>query len=71
MAHYCESPVLDALLAYYAEQARSREIQVRIEIKLSRKLPADEDELCAVLANALKNAIHACEALPAGTPLAH
>ena len=68
MAHYCESPVLDALLAYYAEQARSREIQVRIEIKLSRKLPADEDELCAVLANALENAIHACEALPAGTP---
>lgn len=66
--HYCKSPVLDALLAYYEELARDRDIQVQIRMTLGPELPVDETELSTVFANALENAIHACEKLPEGTP---
>lgn len=68
LMHYCKSPVLDAMLAYYEEQARDREIQVLIRMTLAPELPVDETELSTVFANALENAIHACEKLPEGTP---
>ncbi|MBS6953342.1 MAG: GHKL domain-containing protein [Enterocloster asparagiformis] len=66
--HYCSSPVLDALLSYYEEQARARGIQVDIRMTLAPELPVDETELSTVFANALENAIHACEKLPEGAP---
>ena len=68
LTHYCKSPVLDALLAYYEEQARDRDIEVQIRMALGPELPVDETELSTVFANALENAIHACEKLPEGTP---
>ncbi|MCQ5128896.1 ATP-binding protein [Butyricicoccus faecihominis] len=68
LTHYCKSPVLDALLAYYEEQARDRNIEVQIRMTLAPELPVDETELSTVFANALENAIHACEKLPEGTP---
>ncbi len=66
LTHYCESPVIDAVLGYYAEQAQKEGVQVQIRMTLGRELPVDETELCAVFANALENAIHACEKLPTG-----
>lgn len=68
LTHYCKSPVLDALLAYYEEQARDRDIEVQIRMTLGPELPVDETELSTVFANALENAIHACEKLSEGTP---
>ena len=67
LTHYCKSPVLDALLAYYEEQAQDRNIEMHIRIALGPELPVDETELSTVFANALENAIHACEKLPEGT----
>lgn len=68
LTHYCKSPVLDALLSYYENQARDRNIQVQIHMTLAPELPVDEMELSTVFANALENAIHACEKLPEGAP---
>lgn len=68
LTHYCKSPVLDAMLAYYEEQARNRGIEVQLHITLAPELPVDETELSTVFANALENAIHACERLPEEEP---
>ena len=68
LTHYCKSPVLDALLAYYEEQAQDRGIEMQIRMTLAPELPVDETELSTVFANALENAIHACEKLPEGAP---
>ena len=68
LTHYCKSPALDALLAYYEEQARDRDIEVQLRMALGPELPVDETELSTVFANALENAIHACEELPEGAP---
>lgn len=66
LIHYCKCPILDALLAYYKEQAHNRDIEMQIQMALTPDLPVDETELSTVFANALENAIHACEQLPDG-----
>lgn len=61
---WCRPPVLDATLASYFDQARMRGIHVDARVSLPEELPVDEGELALVFANALENAIHACERLP-------
>ncbi|MDO4270940.1 MAG: GHKL domain-containing protein [Eubacteriales bacterium] len=67
-ARLCPDLVLDAVLSSYFDQARRRGIRVDANLAFPDKLPADAAELSTVFANALENAIHACEKLPAGTP---
>ena len=62
----CANPVVDALLAMKAEACRERGVELRCEAPLPEELPLESAELCAVYANMLDNAIHACEALPEG-----
>ncbi len=65
-SHWCRPPVLDAVLSSYFDQAKAQGIQVEARIALPDPLPVDEGELAMVLANALENAIHACQPLPPG-----
>lgn len=62
---YCSNAVIDATLSSYIHQAESREIQVSARVALPEVLPASEIELATVFANAIENAIHACEKLEA------
>lgn len=62
--HYCSHPVVDAVLASYLSWARNAGIKVSIRPDFPEKLEVNESELATVFANALENAIHACEALP-------
>lgn len=64
MVHWCRPPVLDAVFASYFSQARREGIQVEPHIALPEVLQVDEGELAIVLANALENAIQACQELP-------
>lgn len=63
--HYCGHPVIDAVLASYLTWAKHRGIAVSVALDFPEKLQLNESELATVFANALENAIHACEELPA------
>ena len=63
---WCRPPVLDAVFSACFCQAGRQGIRVEAELTLDETLPVDEAELAMVFANALENAIHACQALPEG-----
>ena len=58
---YCENAVLDAVLSSYLGRAENRGIKVTTSIRFPEVLPASDIELATVFANAIENAIHACE----------
>lgn len=61
---YCSYPVLDAVLATYLQRAESKGIRVSVCVALPDELGCSETELSTVFANAIENAIFACEKLP-------
>ena len=62
---YCSSAVIDAVLSSYLQKAESKGIRVGVALSFPEPLPVDEAELATVFANAIENAIHACEKLDA------
>lgn len=60
----CQNIVLDAILSTYLERAAGLGIQVETHLAIPDELPVDTTELSTVFANALENAIHACQELP-------
>ena len=62
---YCNSAVIDAVLSSYLQKAESKGIRVSVALSFPEPLPVDEAELATVFANAIENAIHACEKLDA------
>jgi len=58
---YCENAVLDAVFSSYLGRAENRRIRVTTSIRFPEELPASDIELATVFANAIENAIHACE----------
>lgn len=60
---YCENVVLDAVFSSYIQRAENSEITVNTNIKFPQSLPVNDVELATVFANAIENAIHACEKL--------
>lgn len=62
---YSEYPVLDAVLASYLELAQRKGIRVTTKLVFPDELPVNETELATALANAIENAIHACEKIEA------
>lgn len=63
---YCSSPVIDAVLASYLQRAEAKGIQVSTGISFPADIPVSETELATVFANAIENAINACEKVPEG-----
>ncbi len=61
---WCANPLLDAVFSSYFAQARQKGIQIKAKLAFPDELPVNADELSAVFANALENAIHACSELP-------
>lgn len=62
--HACQHPAVDALLMAKAQRCRELGIRLTLEAEVPADLATPAVELCAVAANALDNAIVACEALP-------
>lgn len=63
---WCESAGVNAVLSAYLTQAEEAGCAVETQVSLPGTLPVEELDLCVVLANALENAIHACQAMPRG-----
>lgn len=62
---YCQNAVIDAALSTYIHKAERKGIMVTAELDFPETFPAPPPELAMVFANALENAIHACEVLDA------
>ena len=63
-AHYCSDPILNATLTAYLGKAENSDIPVTLHLAIPETLPVDSAELSICFANALENAIKACEQLP-------
>jgi len=61
---YCADPVVDAVLSNYLQKAERKGIRVETALSFPSPIPVPVAELATVFANALENAIHACEKLP-------
>lgn len=58
---YCDYRILDAVLASYLEMAKRTGIRVTTKLAFPDVLPVNETALATTIANALENAIYACE----------
>ena len=63
-SHYCSDPILNATLTTYLGKAEKSGITVKLHFSIPEILPVDSAELYICFANALENAIKACEKLP-------
>lgn len=61
---YSTYPVIDAVLSSYLQKAEGKEIKVSVALSFPDPLPVNETELATVFANAIENAVNACEKLP-------
>lgn len=64
VTYYCNNSTVNAILVYYIQKAEHSGIKVDADCRLPERLPAEASELAMVLANAIENAIHACNKLP-------
>lgn len=63
---WCRNTAVNAVLSAYLTQAEKAGCVTDVEVSLPEEFPIEELDLCVVLANALENAIHACQAAPEG-----
>jgi len=62
--HYCNNPVLDAILLAYFSRAKELNIKVDARLDIPDVLPVPAAELSTIFANALENMINAVKSLP-------
>lgn len=60
---YCRNRAVDALLAYKGAQCEREGIELRAMVQVPEELALSGAEVCAVFANLLDNAMHACAGL--------
>jgi len=61
---YAKSAIIDAVLSVYIRKAKHAGIDLKLGFAFPDKFEASESELATALANAIENAINACEKLP-------
>lgn len=61
---YCANAVANAVIGAYIEIAEAKGISVKADIDFPADMGIDDYELCALLGNALENAIEACQRIP-------
>lgn len=62
----CANAAVNAVVTAYIVQASNAGCGVDTKFRIPEKLPFEETDICVILANALENAIHACQELPEG-----
>lgn len=60
----CANPTVNAVLTACIVQAANVGCTVETRLRVPEQMPFEETDLCVILANALENAIHACQELP-------
>ncbi len=63
---WCRNPAVNGVLSACLSQARDAGCALDVAVSLPESFPFEETDLCIVLANALENAVHACETAPEG-----
>lgn len=63
---FCEMEMLNLVFSHFASQAEEINIPYRFDIELPNQIPLTKLELCAMVSNALENAINAVGELPEG-----
>ena len=63
---YCEHPVVNAILLNKARDCERLGIKLTFGLEVPRDLYISNVDLCALFANTIDNAIHACEEVPEG-----
>ena len=64
--HVCQHPAADAIIMSKLDEAEAAGVRISVSAQLPFDIATPAVELCAVIANALDNAIEACRALPPG-----
>lgn len=57
---FCENEAVNSLLREYKGRAEGCDTAFRVEISISKELPADTLSVCVILGNLLENAVEAC-----------
>ncbi len=60
-SHYCQNYIINSVLAYYLDIAQKEGIEVQCVFTAPPKDTIDSVSFSVVLANALENALHACQ----------
>lgn len=60
----CANATVNAVLSAYADQAANAGCTLEVKEHVPEELPFGETDLCVILANALENALRACQSLP-------
>ena len=62
---YCENEAANLIFSAFAARAEAQGVKFSLQAVLPHILPISESDLCVLLSNALENALHACQNLPA------
>ena len=57
---YCRNQVINALICYYASQARRHKIRFEAQADYPEQCPVPDTEVTVILGNLLENAVEAC-----------
>lgn len=68
---YCDDPIANAIVSYYAERARDSDISFTTSIHLAQNLPFSDTDACIILGNLLENALEACQRQSDGARYIH
>lgn len=60
LPNYCPNPVINALVASYAERCRGLNIRFDVNIYILKTLRVPNYEMCIIIGNLLENAVEAC-----------
>lgn len=58
---YCENAAVNAVLLYFAQEAKLREIAFEVRVNLPKETGMEETDLSVLFGNLLENALDACE----------
>ncbi len=58
---YCENTAVNAVLLYFAQEAKLREIAFEVRVNLPKETGMEETDLSVLFGNLLENALDACE----------
>ncbi|MBE6991316.1 MAG: GHKL domain-containing protein [Ruminococcaceae bacterium] len=65
---YCENAGINLIVSAFAKKAEDAEVSFTAEVDIPAQIPLSETELCALLSNALENAVTVASQQPSGEP---
>lgn len=63
---YCKNEMVNSVISIYHTWFADKKIRLDFDISVGEKLPCPDTAICAILSNALENAMHALEGMAGG-----